>query len=82
MLQMVKINVSGLPMPSLSISEGLRNTASNIATPQPVSTPAHPSRPASAMSNMDEVSERTAILLYSALSCCAVGHWFPFSILN
>nr|XP_002122497.2 anaphase-promoting complex subunit 1-like [Ciona intestinalis] len=53
--KVVKVNLSGLPMSSLGLSHGLRNTASVPATPQPISTPAHPSRPTSAMATMEDV---------------------------
>lgn len=57
---MVKMHVSGIPM-SMSYSHVLRNSAAP-ATPQPISTPSHPSRPTSALGNIDEVMD---LLLFS-----------------
>nr|CAB3234793.1 anaphase-promoting complex subunit 1-like [Phallusia mammillata] len=81
-LKVVKMNVSGLPLASLSLSQGLRSNASVPATPQPISTPAHPSRPASAMGNLDEVGLLSPVpeLAYSGSDInILTGDEFAFS---
>nr|XP_039261874.1 anaphase-promoting complex subunit 1-like [Styela clava] len=55
-VKMVKMHVTGVPMSSLSLSHGLRNPTPSLGTPQPVSTPAHPSRPGSVLGNLEEVN--------------------------
>lgn len=74
--QMVKMHVTGVPALSLSLSHGLRNATPVTGTPQPVSTPSHPSRPGSVLGNMDDVSMlkyRSIVLIdfqtYVLISC-------------